>query len=314
MNARGADPDVRADAPGVSVIIPHLNQLDALVRCLASIDGQWPSDRLQVIVVDNGSRVDLSAMRAARPDVTWLHEATPGPGPARNRGVAAARHDMLLFIDADCRAERGWIAAAVRALARSPDRALIGGDVRIAAPRPERLTPLEAYESVFAYRQRMYIEKQNFSGTGNLGMWRAVHQAVGPFVGLQFAEDREWGRRAATKGYRVAYVPDMVIYHPARARFSELEAKWRRHVAHDWADHVAAGRSKLRWLALAGATAGSGLIDSWRLFASPRLSGIGNRARGLAILWRIRAFRAAEMLRVVNRDGSRGSMEWNRVQ
>ena len=58
--------DARArELPLVSVVIPHLNQPDALGRCLASVAAQdWPAERTEIIVVDNGSRAlpDLAAM------------------------------------------------------------------------------------------------------------------------------------------------------------------------------------------------------------------------------------------------------------
>ncbi|QMW22069.1 glycosyltransferase [Sandaracinobacteroides saxicola] len=301
-------------APRVSIIIPHLNQLEQLVRCLASIDRQdYPRSHIQIIVVDNGSRISLAPVQIARPEILFLREPTPGPGPARNAGVAAATGDILLFIDADCRAAPGWVSAAVAALRERPDDGLVGGDVRIDFVDPRILTGLEAYEAVFAYRQKMYIRKQNFSGTGNLGMWRPVHARVGPFKGIAFAEDRDWGQRATTMGLRFCYAPDMVVYHPARTDFQGLVAKWRRHISHDWMKNSGNRVPALRWLALAAAVWMSAWVDSWRLLVSPRLHGLSNRIRGLSILWRIRAFRAREMLRVLKTGAGGASLEWNRI-
>lgn len=300
--------------PLVSVIIPHLNQLESLVRCLQSIDRQsYPHERIEVIVVDNGSRVDLAPIRRARPDVRFLQELAPGPGPARNLGVAHAAGELLLFIDADCRAHEGWVAAGVAALLKEPGRAIVGGDVRIDFVDAGRLTGLEAYEAVFAYRQKMYIRRDHYSGTGNLGMWPEVHRAVGPFRGIGVAEDMDWGRRATAIGYAISYVPDMIIYHPARTEFEGLKAKWRRHVSHAHALHAETGRSWWRWRARAGAVLASAAVDSMRLMFSPRLGGLANRVRGLAILWRIRAFRASEMLRIMQGGSEGGASGWNRT-
>ena len=112
----------------------------------------------------------------------------------------------------------------------------IGGDVRIAVTDPMRFTQLEAYESIFAYRQEEYIRKFGFSGTGNLAMHREDFELVGPFAGIKVAEDRDWGRRAKALGLQIQYVPDMIVYHPARVTFSELYKKWDRHIAHDASD------------------------------------------------------------------------------
>lgn len=300
--------------PFVSVIIPHLNQLEAADRCLRSLRAQdYPHDRFEIILVDNGSSVDLAPLAAAYPDVTILREPTPGPGPARNRGVAAAKGELLAFIDADCRADLGWLTAAVGELMRPDSTGVAGGDVRIDFIDERRLTALEAYEAVFAYRQKMYIEKKGFSGTGNLAMRREVHGEVGPFAGIELAEDLDWGARARRAGRPARYVPGMIIYHPARTKMSELEAKWRRHVAHDLEEHRAAGRPTLLWAARALAVLLSALPHSLKLLTSDRLSGPANRLRGIGALFRIRAFRFAEMLRQARERGPSAAASWNRA-
>ena len=304
--AAGAPPDV-------SIIIPHFNMPGALQRCLESVASQAFAGTAEIIVVDNGSRTPPDDVRAAWPDVIFLAEPTPGPGPARNTGVAAARAPVLAFIDADCRAGAGWLAAAVAGVRAGGARGVVGGDVRIDFVDPARLTPLEAYEAVFAYRQRMYIEKQNFSGTGNLAMTRQVYDEVGGFAGIGVAEDRDWGQRATAAGYRIAYVDAMRAFHPARQDFASLKVKWQRHVSHDFAHLLArAGErgGRLRWQALRVAMLLSIPVDGLRLLVSPRLSGLANRLRGIGILARIRWFRAVEMGRVARGEAQDAGTIW----
>ena len=295
----------------VSVIIPHFNMPDALARCLASVRAQALEGAVEIIVVDNGSRQMPTDVVAAHPGVILLSEPTPGPGPARNAGVAVARAPVLAFIDADCWAGDGWLKAAVEAVEAGGTRAVVGGDVRIDFIDPDHLTPVEAYEAVFAYRQRMYIEKQGFSGTGNLAMHRRVHETVGPFAGIGIAEDRDWGQRASAAGYRPVYVPAMRIYHPARTDVASLTVKWRRHVAHDWAEHRAAGRPLWRWLLKAALMPASIIIDGGRLLSSDRLSGVTNKMNGLAVLAQIRLLRCTEMLRVIGATGEDAATHWH---
>ncbi|OYW15416.1 MAG: hypothetical protein B7Z50_01565 [Sphingomonadales bacterium 12-62-5] len=283
----------------VSVIIPHFNMADALERCLISVEAQALDGAVEIIVVDNGSRQMPTEVVATHPDVILLSEPTPGPGPARNAGVAVARAPVLAFIDADCRAGDGWLKAAVEAVEAGGTRAVVGGDVRIDFVDPEHLTPVEAFEAVFAYRQRMYIEKQGFSGTGNLAMHRSVHEAVGPFAGIGIAEDRDWGRRASA------------IYHPARTDVASLTVKWRRHVSHDWAEHRAAGRPLWRWLLKAALMPASVIVDGGRLLSSERLSGLANKMSGLAVLAKIRLLRCTEMLRVISATGEDAATHWH---
>ena len=297
--------------PRVSVIIPHLNTPEALRNCLVSVAGQvLDHGSVEIIVCDNGSTVPMDAVRAAWPQVIFLVEPTPGPGPARNAGVAVARADILAFIDADCRAGTGWLQAAVDAVEPDPARTVVGGDVRIDFIDENQLTATEAYEAVFAYRQSLYIRTQHFSGTGNLAMGRSVHAAVGPFRGMDVAEDRDWGQRAFGMGYVTRYVPGMLIYHPARPDFASLTVKWQRQISHDFASYRIRHASLLRWYAKALAVVASIAVSGVQLLLSDRLSGLGNRLRGLAILTRIRLFRARQMLGKTRSSSEFSS--WNR--
>lgn len=299
--------------PRISVVIPHLNQPEQLARCLESLEQQTvPRDRFEIIVVDNGSRCDLEALAAAHPGIRLLREPQPGPGLARNSGIAAASGDVLAFIDADCRAHPRWLEAALAGLEVPACRGTVGGDVRIDAVDPRRLTPLESYESVFAFRQKLYIERHGYSGTGNLAFRRPVFDAVGPFGGIEIAEDMDWGRRAGRAGHATIYQPGMIVYHPARKSFAELQAKWRRHVAHQLEAHRAAGRPFWRWLLLALAVALSAFPHMFKMLLSDRIDGMANRLRGIPVLFRIRFWRVGEMMRQARGSGT-AAASWNRA-
>lgn len=292
----------------ISVVIPHLNQPAMLARCLASLRaGQRQAD--EIIVVDNGSASLPTALCAG---VTLLQESVPGPGPARNRGIQAATGDVLAFIDADCLAAPDWLAAAEAAMA-DPSAKILGGDVRIAYANPARLTMLEAYESIYAYRMDRYIAREGFTGTGNLVVRRGVLDDVGAFAGIGIAEDRDWGRRATAKGYAIRYAAGMRVYHPARTSFADLFRKWDRQTAHDYNDACKSRTGRLKWAAKTLTMAVSPLAELPRVAISDRVA--GGRDRGLAFLslLRIRIYRAGVMIRLAAcGDAKTLSDRWNR--
>jgi glycosyltransferase involved in cell wall biosynthesis len=292
----------------ISVIIPHLNQPEALDACLTSVDAQSYGGGVEVIVVDNGSRALPEDVIARHPRARLLSESRPGPGPARNCGVAAARGDILAFIDADCRAHPDWLRNIVSALASSGPGVALGGDVRIWRADATRANAIEAYESVFAYRFKLYIEKHGYSGTGNLAMRRADFDRVGPFAGIEIAEDMDWGKRACAAGVRCRYVPDMVVYHPARGSMEELYAKWDRQIAHY--RRMAEGERawRLRWLFRALVVLASPIAGIVTVMTSDRVAGL-ERLRAIAVMCAVRVHRAATMLSLL-----RGERElvWNR--
>jgi GT2 family glycosyltransferase len=297
----------------VSIIIPHLNQPDFLGRCLAALAPQVEAEPgADVIVVDNGSRQMPEKLCAAFPFVRLASEHVPGPGPARNRGIALSGAPILAFIDADCLPHPRWLATILAELRTRPEIMVIGGDVRIGAADPQRLTMLEAYESVFAFRQKEYIERMGFSGTGNLAMRRAAFEQVGPFGGIEVAEDRDWGRRATRSGFAILYVPAMIVYHPARSTFEDLRRKWDRHVSHDFEELPAGLGAKVRWLGLACAILASGVVDIRKIIASDGLKRWRDRALAALVLLRIRAYRAWRMAYLLVSPPRDGSRSWNR--
>lgn len=301
------------DRPSLSVIIPHLNDPDGLAHCLDVLDrerGDVPG--LEVIVVDNGSK-ELPRELVAAHGAQLLEEATPGPGPARTTGAEAAKAPYLAFIDSDCFAEPGWAKAIVDHFAKPDGTPVIGGDVSIAWRNPERPDMIEAFEAVYNYRQKMYIEKQNFSGTGNLAMPAEVFADVGGFAGINVAEDRDWGQRAAAKGYGVSYVDAMSVTTPARENFAGSFKKIDRMVAHDFTILPETLKSKIMWLVKGLAMFASPIWETLRIARSNRINGLRTRLLSLLGLIRIRWYRGTRMLSLFFAPNQRPKSEsWSR--
>ena len=294
------EPNTSSSEPLISVVIPHLNQPEALDSCLASLDSQSLERRLfEVIVVDNGSSSIPEDIVVNHPGTQLLQELQPGPGPARNFGVRSASGDIIAFIDADCRAHRDWLGNALQAIRFSPEGTIAGGDVRIWRDRRDTFSALEAYEEVFSYRFKWFIEKLGFCGTGNLVVRRADFERAGPFAGIEFAEDVEWAKRARSIGLTFRYIPKMIVFHPARHSLRELCVKWDRHTQHEL--NMARGQKawKIRWIARAFAVLISPIVDSIKLLRSDRIYGVSARLKAIPVLFVIRAYRARTMLRLL---------------
>ena len=89
--------------PLVSVIVPVYNGERTIERCVQSVLGQTLSD-FELIVVDDAS-TDSTLARLARfndPRLSVLvQRENRGVSAARNRGIAAARADLICFLDSD---------------------------------------------------------------------------------------------------------------------------------------------------------------------------------------------------------------------
>lgn len=295
----------------ISVVIAHLNQPEMLRRCLAALTA---GTRLpdEVIVVDNGSAELPVAICAGFPGVRLMEERTPGPGPARSTGARAATGTLLAFTDADCLPDAGWLAAAERAMA-DPELQILGGDVRIAYADPDRLTMVEAYESIYGFRIAFYIARQNFTVTCNLVVRPEVWRAVGDFAGLEKAEDNDWGERATAMGYAIRFRPEALVRHPARPDMAALRRKWDRHTAHFYHDACRRRFGRAKWAARTLAMALSPLGELPTVLTSDRVAGPRNRALAFAGLVRIRLYRAWLMAWLLaGGDPAKLSGRWNR--
>lgn len=276
----------------IAIIIPHYNDLTRLRRCLSALMENDVAG-CEIVVVDNGSDQPLDDLQATFPLVRFVTEPERGAAAARNRGVAETTAPVLLFIDADCVPARDWVATA-RRLEGSAD--LVGGRVEVFDETPPPRSGAEAFEAVFAFNFRNYIEVQGFSGTGNLLTRRAVFEDVGPFRG-GVSEDRDWSFRATAKGYRLIYEDGLRVGHPSRQDWPALRAKWRRTTQEMFLQTGCSAVARLKWALKALAMPASVLAHLPRVVRSDQLADPGERGRAVVTLLRLRLLRMVWMLR-----------------
>ena len=157
-----------------------------------------------------------------------------------------------------------------------------------------RLSGAEAFERVFAFNNRRYVEEEGFSVTANLFCSRPVFDAVGPFL-TGVSEDVEWCRRATAKGFTLAYAADAIVSHPARRNWRELKRKWQRINAERFALAVRAPRGRARWAAQTAMLPLSILAHAPRVLRSAALQR-QSRWGALATLARLRCWRTGDAL------------------
>jgi len=93
----------------VSVVVPTYNCAERLTRALDSVVAQtYPHDKLELVVVDDGSTDDTAEQvqafkRRAQLEVRHVRQQNAGPAAARNHGLRLARGDAIAFLDADDR-------------------------------------------------------------------------------------------------------------------------------------------------------------------------------------------------------------------
>jgi glycosyltransferase involved in cell wall biosynthesis len=280
----------------LSVIIPHYNDLARLEACLAALDRQTRRPD-EVIVADNGSPEGVEVLKGAIAGRARLVvEPSRGAGPARNAGVAASTGDVLAFTDADCLPRPEWIERGLSALERFD---LVGGAMEVIVPDEQAITPAEAFECVFAFDNRAYVETKGFSVTANLFLRRAVFDRTEGFrVGVP--EDLDWCRRATGLGFRLGYAADALVGHPARRDWPELRRKWERLNAEAYGlKSGALGRAS--WLGKALLLPLTAIPHTVKVLRSDRLSRRADRLAATGMLWRVRTWRSLDSIRLLLR-------------
>lgn len=274
-----------------AIIIPHYNDTARLARCLRALRPQ-ALPQVEMIVVDNGSTDSLDTLRAEFPDLRIVIEPRKGAACARNRGVAETTAPRLFFLDCDCVPDADWLATALR-LAETSD--IIGGSIWVFDETPPPRSGAQAFEAVFAFDNRAYVEQKGFSVTANLLTRRDVFQAVGDFIpGL--SEDLDWCHRARAEGYRLAYAPALRVAHPSRCDWAALRKKWRRLTDEMFGVNGRGLAARLRWGLKALAMPISIAAHTPRLLRARALSR-AERAAGIATLAWLRLVRTGWMLR-----------------
>lgn len=287
--------------PDLAVLIPHYNDVARLGTCLAALAPQVrdAGSRVEVVVVDNDSPVDLSALGQAYPWARIVTETEKGAAAARNRGVRESRAPHLAFLDSDCVPAPDWLATALR-LAGQAD--VIGGRIETFDETPPPRSGAEAFEAVFAFQQKAYIEDKGFSVTANLITSRAVFDDVGPMV-VGLSEDMDWCFRATARGHGLVYNDALVVAHPTRQDWPALARKWRRTTLEVFHLNGVSPARRVIWAMKALVVAASGPAHLPRVLGAACLRDRTERVRAAGTLLRLRATRAMWMLGQAIRGG-----------
>lgn len=292
--------------PTISVVIPNYNRAALIGETLNNVFAQTrPPD--EVIVVDDGSTDDsVAAIQRFGSQVTLIRQENHGPGPARNRGLAAARGDLIQFMDSDDLWSLNKLEVQERALiesrtdfAYSPwlQARLEDGQARYADPVIQQ-HPLPPARSALAW----YLRGWTIVFQCCL-FRRSLLEAAGPYrEDLMPSEDSELLFRILNSGAQPVHVPEAIVLYRLHGgeQISRGGMALQRR-ARDWDRYVGVVAAQL------GETAG--LSDSdrrhwrWRQFEAAqglREAGIesdGEIALGLSSRIGFRADRLAHRVR-----------------
>jgi glycosyltransferase involved in cell wall biosynthesis len=186
----------------VSVVIPTRNRRELLSEAIATVHDQTFQD-WEIIVVDDQSTDDtpgyLRGLRDQRIS-SICHHHNEGPSVSRNDGLAAARGELVMFLDDDDLLRRRTLERLVAALRAAPDAVAAAGACR---SFPEDGDSVRPYRPARPYTQTMWREFL-FGWWSNSGqnLYRtAIVRKVGGFDPQLWAvQDRKLWLQVAREG------------------------------------------------------------------------------------------------------------------
>lgn len=213
----------------MSVVIPMLNERGYILLCLQAFEQQsYPTDRLDVIVVDggstDGSRQEVLEFSASRPWVRLVDNPARKAAAAFNVGVEAALGDVLILFSAHGEPSPEFVERSVRVL-QETGVAGVGGRYLHEGTDPTSAAIGLAMVSPFgmASPHRSMRHRGEVDTISHPAYDIAALRAVGPFdESLERNSDYELNYRMRQAGHRLLFDPTVVSTYRPRASLSRL--------------------------------------------------------------------------------------------
>ena len=204
----------------ISVIVCAHNEARYLPACLYSLLAQTRRPD-EILVVNNASTDETRAVALQIPHVRVVDEPRKGLVIAREAGRLASTGDVLVYVDADCRAPLTWLARIEARFAADPSLLALSGPYRYYDWDWWGRLLIRAYDFTLAPATQVLVKYLLRIGTvfygGNFAVRREALERIGGFdTSIEFhGEDTNLGRRLFAVG-KVGLFHDCFLHTSAR--------------------------------------------------------------------------------------------------
>jgi len=204
----------------ISVIVCAHNEARYLPACLHSVLAQ---SRIpdELLVINNASTDETSLVASQIPHVRVVDEPRKGLVVARETGRRHASGDLLIYLDADCRAPLTWLERIERRFDRDAALLALSGPYRYYDWDWTGRALIRAYDFTLAPATQLLVKHLLRVGTifygGNFAVRKEALERIGGFdTSIEFhGEDTNVGRRLFAIG-KVGLFHDCYLYTSAR--------------------------------------------------------------------------------------------------
>ena len=220
----------RKEHPLVSIIIPMLNESEAIGRCLDSIlDQDYPQSRLEIIIADGGStdgaREKVESLIPKVPNLRIVENLRRRTPAGLNAGIRNAKGELVIILGAHTRIKEDFVRQNVEAMNREEVDCTGGTQVNVGETFVQKAIGF-AMGSPFGLASAPYrfSKKEQFVDTVVYAAYRrSLFDEVGLFdEDLFISEDAEMNWRIRKAGHRILYSPKIVSYYYPRKTITGL--------------------------------------------------------------------------------------------
>ena len=215
-----------AGDPEFSIVIPCHNQHLYTFHCLKSIRDHLADERVEVIVVDDESSDETSAMLAGISGITVLrNDENMGFIKTCNRGAEAANGEYLVLLNNDTEVTAGWLRAMRDTFTEFPDAGMVGAKLLYADNGLQEAGGIVWQDgSAWNFGRRddpskpeySYCRRVDYCSGACLMLPLADFRALNGFDELYvpaYYEDTDLAFRIRDTGKQVYFQPNARVYH-----------------------------------------------------------------------------------------------------
>jgi glycosyltransferase involved in cell wall biosynthesis len=212
--------------PFFSVIVPTRDRSSQLAACMEALGKlEYPADRFEVIVVDDGGTASLAEIESVFRDklsLSVIRQEPAGPAAARNTAARHAQGRFLAMTDDDCAPAPDWLSRLQESFERDPAK-LYGGRTLNGLPLNRCAEASQIIIDVVYDLQPKLENFPQFFATNNFAVSAAGFREVGGFrESFRTSEDREFCDRWVHVGRELAHLPEAVVSHSHNLDFAAL--------------------------------------------------------------------------------------------
>ena len=278
----------------VTVAIPTIGRAEPLRRCLQSLGSSDPAPA-EILVVDQSQDPAIAALvaDAGGPSARLVESQGLGVARARNDGLRAAEHDVVLITDDDCTVPADWVSVGWRLASAHPGAIVTGRVLPVGDPRAVPSTKEDPLPVDLSSERR-----GGWLFGNNMALPRDAVLELGGFDERfgpeEAAEDNEFCYRWLKAGRTLRYEPGLVVEHHDWRSPEELERLYVRYARGEgffYAKHLRRGDLRMlrfvaRDLAWGVRSLASGLLKGRESWTDSRRGVFKGLPGGLAAGWR----------------------------